>query len=122
MRIKNITMLVPWYEKNFSKILFVIILHFFIITILLKIPYINLLNIYFFHIAYFIDILVLWYFFRPQKQMILKIGIFIFVFSIVPTFLHMQVLMEAMGEAAFYLLAAYVVLSLRELRDNTTKV
>ena len=105
-----------WYVINLQKIVFVVGLHL-ILTYLVNLPYINIFASLFSFLPYFFDWIAILILFKPKKELILRIGLSLFVVSFFFALIKLNFALEALGEVSFLMIGTYVLLSLRELRE-----
>lgn len=107
-----------WYGSNIQKIIFVVSLHF-ILYYLANIPYINIFTSLFSSLPYFLDWIAILVLFRPKKELVLKVGLLLFLINYFFALIKINFIFEAMGEVSFLMIGTYVILSLHELRKKT---
>ncbi len=104
-----------WYGLNVAKIIFVVGLHF-ISSYVVNLPYINILTGLFSFLPYFFDWLAILILFKPSKNQILKIGISLFILGFPLALIRLNFALEVLGQASFFAIGTYVIMSLREIR------
>ncbi len=104
-----------WYGLNITKIIFVVGLHF-ISSYLVNLPYINIFASLFSFLPYFFDWIAILILFKPSKNQILKVGILLFVLGFPLALIKLNFALEIIGQASFFAIGTYIILSLRELR------
>lgn len=105
-----------WVKNNINKIIIIAFIHTCLFLIL-KLPYINLINIYLSIIPYIIDIVLVLVLFKPEKVLLLKIGLVLFLFDFFLFFLDLQNLLEFLGIISYIFFMTYILLSLKEIRE-----
>lgn len=106
-----------WYDINAHKIVLVVGLHL-VSSFLLTLPYINLFAGLFSFSPYLVDWIAILVLFRPRKEMILKIGLLLFGLSYICTLTKVDFAVEILGQITFFMIGTYVVLSLKEIRNQ----
>lgn len=105
-----------WYKANHAKIIFVYIVHL-VSYYLVNLPYINIVASLFLFLPYVIDWIAIMILFKPQKDLILKTGIGLFIISSIFVVVHISVALEFLGGMSYLMIGTYVVLSLRDIKD-----
>lgn len=108
-----------WYGSNMQKIIFVIGLHI-VLSYLVNLPYINIFTSLFSFLPYLFDWIAILILFKPRKELILKVGLLLFVINYFFALIKINVILEAIGEVSFLMIGTYVIFSLRELRLKTS--
>jgi len=106
-----------WYVINLQKILFVAGLHL-ISSYFVNLPYINIFASLFSFLPYFFDWIAILILFKPKKELILRVGLSLFVVSFFFALIKLNFLLEALGEVSFLMIGTYIILSLRELKKE----
>ncbi|HSW98145.1 MAG TPA: hypothetical protein VLF89_10045 [Candidatus Saccharimonadales bacterium] len=107
------------YEKNIAKILFILLLHF-CVSSLVNLPYLNLINILIVFFPYLVDWVAFLILFRPQKELVLLVGICLFIPACIFAIIGFTAPLEISGDISYLLLATYIILSLTEIRKQKT--
>lgn len=108
-----------WYIHNLHKIIFVIGIHF-ISYYIVNLPYVNVFTSLFSFLPYLLDWIVILILFKPKKKLILKTGILLFVFGYFFALIRFNFILEALGQAIFFMIGTYIIMALRELREKST--
>lgn len=104
-----------WYKLNLQKIVFVVGLHL-VSSYIVNLPYINIFTSLFSFLPFFLDWIAILILFKPAKESILKTALFLFVFGYFFQLLKVNFVLEVLGQVAFFMIAAYVILSLHEIK------
>lgn len=107
-----------WYGSNIQKIIFVVGLHF-ISSYFVSLPYINIFTSLFSFLPYFFDWIAILILFKPRKDLILEIGLFLFIIAFPLALLRMESFLEVIGGLSFFMIGTYIIFSLHELRKST---
>src|SRR5438046_848227 len=105
-----------WYSQNAQKVVFIVGLHF-VSSYIVNLPYVNILAGLFAFLPYLFDWIAILILFKPNKELILKIGLFLFVIGYFVSLLKLNSVLEVVGQVGFFAIGTYVVLSLRELKN-----
>jgi len=108
--------LYTWFSNNAQKIIFVVGLHF-IFSFLVNLPYVNIFAGLFSFLPYFFDLVLILILFRPNKESLLKLGLLLFSVSCFFNLIRIDFFTEILGQVIFFMIATYVILSLREIRN-----
>ncbi len=104
-----------WYKENHAKIIFVYIIHL-VSYYLVNLPYINIIASLFLFLPYVIDWIVIMILFKPQKDLILKTGIGLFIISYLFVIVHISVALEFLGGMSYIMIGTYVILVIKEIK------
>lgn len=104
-----------WYSVNIQRIIFVVGVHF-ISSYIISLPYINIFAGLFSFLPYFFDWIAILILFKPKKHLILKVGLLLFAVSYPFTLIKYNFFLEIIGQASFFMIGTYIILSLREIR------
>lgn len=115
--INNIINLNLWLRNHSIKIFYIIVLHLTIVYIS-DLPYFNLIKIIAPSLVFFVDWIAILLIFKPKMDSILKIGIILFFINCVFAIVKIYVLVEALGNISYLLIATYIVLSLKEIKEK----
>lgn len=106
-----------WYVLNLQKIIFILGLHI-VSSYLVQLPYINIFTSLFAFLPYFFDWVAILILFRPSEEKILKLGLILFVVSFPFALIRFTSVLEILGQASFFAIGTYVILSLKEIKKN----
>ena len=104
-----------WYKSNLQKIIFVVGLHL-ISSYVVNLPYINIFTSLFSFLPYFFDWIAILVLFKPNKELILKVGLLLFAVEFLLIPIKIDLLLEVFGQVSFFMLGTYVILSFSEIR------
>lgn len=106
-----------WYGSNMQKIIFVIGLHI-VLSYLVNLPYINIFTSLFSFLPYLFDWIAILVFFRPRKELILKVGLLLFVVDYFFALIKLNFALDVTGQISYLMIGTYILLALRELREK----
>lgn len=109
-----------WILKNKGKLFTIIIVHF-LLTILLYLPYINLIYLVITFFQYLVDWILILVLFHPAKRKILIVGIALYGINYFLYLLKINSLVEWVGNVSYFMIATYVLFSIKELRKPKNK-
>lgn len=104
-----------WYVINLQKIIFVVGLHI-VSSYVVKLPYINIFASLFSFLPYLVSWIAILILFRPKKELILKVGLLLFLVSFFFAVVKLNFVLEVIGQASFFMIGTYIILSLREIK------
>jgi len=113
----NLNKVYKWFQENAVKILTVIVVHM-ILSYIFTLPYINLVNIAFGYIAFFVDWIIILILFKPKKEYILKFGLALFILSFPLAVFDAKWSVEMLGNISYLMIATYILFSLKEIRSK----
>lgn len=117
LRIKNfISNLYGFYKENHVKIIFVYILHL-VISYSVNLPYINIFASLFSFLPYLFDWIAIMLLFKPQKDLIFKIGIYLFIIGFFFSLFDVESVLEFLGGGIYLMIGTYIILSFKELKN-----
>ncbi len=105
-----------WYKLSLEKIIFISALYV-ISNYLINLPYVNIITSSLLFLPYLITWIAVFILFKPSKELILKVGITLFILDFFFLIIHISNALEILGGAGDLMLATYVVLSLKEIKD-----
>lgn len=108
---------VQWGVAHANALFFLVVVHTMFGWIL-ELPYFNIATAWISPLPFIVDTIVILYLFRPEKETFLKLAIAVFIASIPPAILHIERLVERLGEVVFFLLAFYMLASINEFRKS----
>lgn len=104
------------HKLHIIKIVFIAVIFIFLLYTL-SLPYINLIAAPFLFLPYFVSWILIMILFKPQKELVLKAGIVLFVIDLPFALLHLNIILEPLGQASYLFIGTYVFLSLKELKN-----
>lgn len=107
-----------WYGINMQKIIFITGLHL-VSSYLVNLPYINIFTSLFSFIPFFFDWIAILILFKPKKELILRVGLLLFVANFFFALIKLNFAIEITGELSYLMIGTYVIFSLRELRRKS---
>lgn len=118
LEIKNqISKWYDFYKTNHVKIIFILVLHL-IVSYLVNLPYINIFAGLFSFIPYLFDWIVIMILFKPHRDFIFRIGVYLFIISFFFVLVNLKPVLEFLGGSIYLMIGTYILLSLKELREN----
>lgn len=115
-RVKGyLTRIYKWYGLNMQRIIFVVGLHF-ILAYLINLPYVNIFTSLFSSLLYLFDWIAILILFKPKKEKVLIAGMSLFAIDFIFAVFRLQNALEFLGEASYFMIGTYIVMSLREIR------
>ena len=108
------TVLLNWVRRNIWRIIFILVVHG-AITFLLRLPYINLIRTVIGFATILVDFILVLVIFRPEKKYLLYLGLATFPLMAVFSLVHINSLVELLGNFSYLFILSYILLSLREI-------
>lgn len=106
-----------WYSLNVEKIFFVVGLHFILLYIV-NLPYVNIFTSLFAFLPYLFDWIAILILFKPNKELILKIGIVLFFVGFIFALVKLSYPLEILGQISFFLIGTYIILVAKEVKED----
>ncbi|OGH12440.1 MAG: hypothetical protein A2857_06190 [Candidatus Levybacteria bacterium RIFCSPHIGHO2_01_FULL_36_15] len=99
------------YEEYLSRIIFASVL-FILLLYFFNLPYANIIMANFPFIPFLIEWIVILKLFRPRSEIILKIGLSLFIVDLVFVIFNLRSLLEVTGLVSYMLIFNYIIFSI----------
>lgn len=114
---KTFKLLKIWTRRNLEKIILVIILHL-VFSYLMSLPYLNLSVLVISFAQYLIDWIIILIVFKPKKELIIRVSLYLFAFSALFGLFKIEKALELLGALIYFLIFTYLVISVPELKKD----